>query len=82
MTYLITIAPENHGYTIRLVKNTSKLNEKEQYIESFETIATLAIENSHKIAMSQFDILNSLIRILVKNEIIDKDVFRYKGLKE
>jgi len=81
MTHEINITPENHGYTIRLIKRSFENIEGKGSVETSETISCLMIENDRQQAMAAFEILNTFITASVKAGIISEDAFRYKQLR-
>lgn len=80
MSHEINNTPENHGYTIRLVKRTFKNVEGKGTVETAETVATLMIEYDKQKADAAFDVLNVFIATCAKNGIIPEDTFRYRPL--
>lgn len=76
--YEVNLTPENHGDTIRLVKQQLVRNEDKKIVETTETIATLMIENDHRTAVKAFDSLNTFISVCVEAKIIPEDVFNFR----
>jgi len=74
MTYEINLTPENHGYTIRLIKRS--YTDKPQK-EIAETISTLAIIDNRKTAHEVLNSLNSLLTVCEEKKIIPKNLFRH-----
>ncbi len=72
--YEINNTPEDHGYTIRLVKRTFTEDGKK---EIAETIATLAIIWEKQAAEAQIEILNTFIAACVENKVFAEDLFRH-----
>lgn len=76
MSYRISLVSEQHGYTIRLEKTNFILEKNSKIIEKSDTIQTLAIITDHNTALEAFDILNTLLRVLIEKKILKEDIFR------
>lgn len=81
MGYEISNTPENHGYTIRLVKRSFKNVEGKGTVETAETVSTLMIEYDKQKADAAFEVLNTFIAVCAKKKIIPEEIFRYMPLR-
>ncbi len=80
--YEINLTPENHGYTIRLVKRTFENIEGKGSVEKSETISCLLMDSDHRQALAAFEILNTFIAVCAEKQIIPEDIFRHMPLKK
>jgi hypothetical protein len=80
MSHEVSFTPENHGYTIRLVKRSFRNIDGKGTVEIAETVGTLMIEFDKQKAEASFEILNTFIATAVKAKIIPEDAFRYMPL--
>ena len=81
MSHEVSLTPENHGYTIRLVKRSFQNVKDKGSVETAETVGTLMIEYDKQKAEAAFEILNTFIATAVQAKIIPEDAFRYRPLR-